>query len=411
MATPNGSHSLSEGAESIHNGHMVRDTSCTSSGTHRQIMMEEVAPSAASILDAEIFSWQVPLEWFTTKRRGKERGDKALPRSVRRYYKTQDELITTFEELQLEVDDAMENTNEKTSLRRKATFMSKVSFVCNLFLLIIKTVAACLSGSLSVLSSVIDSGVDLASGILIWWSNRAIKKRDLYQYPQGRTRLEPIAIVILSVIMSLASVQMVREAVENIIFYTVHSGIIRFQAETIAICLVTIGVKVTLYVFCRRFKSSSLQALSQDHRNDVLSNTVALVCGYIGYEVWRFADPLGAIIISLYIIISWAVTGWEQIKMLTGHTARPEFLKKITWIALNHHQKVLLIDTVRAFHFGNNFLVEVDIVLPEKLTLKESHDIGESLQHKIERLPEVERAFVHLDHEANHAPWSEHKIV
>ncbi|XP_076356312.1 uncharacterized protein LOC143249781 isoform X5 [Tachypleus tridentatus] len=389
---------------------MVRDTSCTSSGTHWQIMMEEVAPSASSILD-EIFSWQVPLEWFTTKRRGKERGDKALPKSVRRYYKTQDELITAFEELQLEVDDAMENTDEKTSLRRKATFMSKLSFVCNLLLLIIKTVAACLSGSLSILSSVIDSGVDLASGILMWWSNRAIKKRDLYQYPQGRTRLEPIAIVILSVIMSLASVQMVRESVENIIFYTVHSGIISFEAETIAVCLITIGVKVVLYLVCRRFKSSSLQALSQDHRNDILSNTVALVCGYIGYELWRFADPIGAIVISLYIIISWAVTGWEQIKMLTGHTARPEFLKKITWIALNHHPKVLLIDTVRAFHFGNNFLVEVDIVLPEKLTLKESHDIGESLQHKIERLPEVERAFVHLDHEANHAPWSEHKIV
>lgn len=51
--------------------------------------------------------------------------------------------------------------------------------------------------------------------------------------------------------------------------------------------------------------------------------------------------------------------------MLTGHTARPDFLKKITWIALNHHPDVLLIDTVRAFHFGSNFLVEVDIVLPE----------------------------------------------
>jgi divalent metal cation (Fe/Co/Zn/Cd) transporter len=97
--------------------------------------------------------------------------------------------------------------------------------------------------------------------------------------------------------------------------------------------------------------------------------------------------------------------------MLTGHTARPDFLKKITWIALNHHPKVQLIDTVRAFHFGNNFLVEVDIVLPEEMSLRESHDIGESLQHKIERLPEVERAFVHLDYECEHHPWSEHKQV
>lgn len=97
--------------------------------------------------------------------------------------------------------------------------------------------------------------------------------------------------------------------------------------------------------------------------------------------------------------------------MLTGHTARPDFLKKITWLAVNHHPKVLLIDTVRAFHFGNNFLVEVDIVLPELMNMKQSHDIGESLQLKIERLPEVERAFVHLDYECEHHPFSEHKQV
>ena len=47
--------------------------------------------------------------------------------------------------------------------------------------------------------------------------------------------------------------------------------------------------------------------------------------------------------------------------MLTGHTARPDFLKKITWLAVNHHPSVMLIDTVRAFHFGNNFLVEVNV--------------------------------------------------
>ena len=72
---------------------------------------------------------------------------------------------------------------------------------------------------------------------------------------------------------------------------------------------------------------------------------------------------------------------------------------------------MLLIDTVRVYHFGSNFLVECDIVLPEDMSLRESHDIGESLQLKIEKLPEVERAFVHLDYECDHDPRSEHKQV
>lgn len=52
---------------------------------------------------------------------------------------------------------------------------------------------------------------------------------------------------------------------------------------------------------------------------------------------------------------------------------------------------------------------QVDIELPEDLPLKEAHAIGESLQIKIEELPEVERAFVHLDFECDHKP--EHSVL
>ena len=52
-------------------------------------------------------------------------------------------------------------------------------------LLVTKTTAAILSGSLSVISTVIDSTVDLISGAMIWWSGRAMKRRDVYKYPQG----------------------------------------------------------------------------------------------------------------------------------------------------------------------------------------------------------------------------------
>ena len=49
-------------------------------------------------------------------------------------------------------------------------------------------------------------------------------------------------------------------------------------------------------------------------------------------------------------------------------------------------------------------MVEVDIVLPADMPLREAHDIGESLQMKLEKLEDVERAFVHLDYEYAHKP-------
>ena len=32
----------------------------------------------------------------------------------------------------------------------------------------------------------------------------------------------------------------------------------------------------------------------------------------LGYRVWAYADPIGAILISIYIMGSWFVTGWGE---------------------------------------------------------------------------------------------------
>ena len=40
-----------------------------------------------------------------------------------------------------------------------------------------------------------------------------------------------------------------------------------------------------------------------------------------------------------------------------------------------------------------------------------AHNIGETLQRKIEKLDQIERAFVHADYEYGHARTDEHKFV
>ncbi|KAI5427587.1 hypothetical protein KIW84_032841 [Lathyrus oleraceus] len=117
-------------------------------------------------------------------------------------------------------------------------------------------------------------------------------------------------------------------------------------------------------------------------------------------------DPVGAIIRALYIIRTWSMTVLENVNSLVGRSAAPEYLQKLTYLCWNHHKAVRHIDTVRAYTFGSHYFVEVDIVLPAGMPLQEAHDIGESLQEKLELLPEIERAFVHLDYEYSHK--SEH---
>lgn len=61
------------------------------------------------------------------------------------------------------------------------------------------------------------------------------------------------------------------------------------------------------------------------------------------------------------------------------------------------------IDTVRAYSVGDGLFAEIDIVLPPDTPLSQAHDLGESLQGALERLDNVERAFVHVDYDSIHA--------
>lgn len=65
---------------------------------------------------------------------------------------------------------------------------------------------------------------------------------------------------------------------------------------------------------------------------------------------------------------------------------------------------ITAIDTVRAYHSGPRIIVEVDIVMHPNETLRATHDVAEELQTKLESLPNVERAYVHIDYETSHKP-------
>lgn len=80
------------------------------------------------------------------------------------------------------------------------------------------------------------------------------------------------------------------------------------------------GIKIILLLYCvaLQSRSESMLALAEDHRNDIASNLGAIACGAIASispGVW-WVDPVGAIVISLYIIYNWANILWAQVSAL-----------------------------------------------------------------------------------------------
>jgi len=290
-----------------------------------------------------------------------------------------------------------------------ASFMVRASFCVNLFLFLIKVYIFVVSGSFSVLASLIDSSVDLlAQGVLMVANRYAQRPRSAYEtfYPAGVSRIEPIGVIICAVIMSLGAGMVIKDSAMALIVVYVKGGEIPKIDLTVSsgvFLLCVIALKVVLWFICTALAGKgdvSLDAVAQDHRNDVLSNGAALIAAGIASifpDVWA-VDPVGAICISLWIIRAWIITGKEQADLLVGKAADPTFLDKVRELAETHDPSVSL-DVVRAYHFGPKFLVEIELVMARDTPLVESHDVGILLQHKIECLEECDRCFVHIDYQ------------
>jgi len=176
-------------------------------------------------------------------------------------------------------------------------------------------------------------------------------------------------------------------------------------SSVIAVC-VALATKLALFFYCYSLRNtySQVMILWRDHRNDLPVNAFGLLTSVAGSKLAWWVDSLGAIVIGLVILFAWSRVVYQESLLLIGVAAPQEVRGLITYISMTHDDRITQIDTVRAYHSGPRIIVEVDIVMPEDMTLRDTHDIAESLQIKLEALPDVERAYVHVDWECEHKP-------
>lgn len=281
-----------------------------------------------------------------------------------------------------------------------------VNFFVNFLLLVGKIVILFMTNSLSMIASLVDSILDFLSTFIIFIANKLSKTknwRTQFAYPIGRTKLEPLGILIFSVIIIISFFQVGLESAKKLFFSAAETHVTaRVGKEATLVMLTTIFAKIACWWWCSRSDSSSVQALAQDAETDIIFNSVSLIMPTVGYylDVW-WLDPAGALSLSLYVIVSWSITAFEHIDNLTGTSADPVDYKVVLYLAYRFAECIKQITALKVYHVGDNLNVEIDVVFnmdDYELSFKDAHDIAEALQYAIETLPMVERAFVHIDY-------------
>lgn len=278
------------------------------------------------------------------------------------------------------------------------------SLLANILLTVLQLYAAISSGSLSLFTTMADAIFDPLSNLTLILTNRAVKRVDPRRFPSGKARLETVGNITFCFIMMAVSLIIIAFGAKDLSEH--QEDLKTFHLPSVIAVCVAFGTKLSLflYTWSIRNKYSQVRILWQDHRNDLLVNGFGILTSVGGAKLVWWLDPAGAIVLSVVISCIWLRTAFTEFLLLVGVVASVEIQQLITYVCVTHSPLVRQIDTVRAYHSGPRLIAEVDIVMDPEATLQETHDVAEELQMKLESLPDVERAYVHVDYETTHKP-------
>ncbi len=302
----------------------------------------------------------------------------------------------------------MENvtTPEQARLLKRVTL---ASFTTALLLVGLKAWAWYESGSVSLLASVLDSGMDAIASLIILLAVRYALQPADEDHRFGHGKAEPLAALAQSVFIAGSALFFLLHALDRLL----HP--LPLQHETLAIATMWISLALTLLLIAyqrhviRRTHSTAIKADALHYTGDIAANLVTLVALYITTHGWPQADAWFGLAIGLWIGWQAIQVGREALDQLLDRQLPDEMIERIRQIVLTHPQ-VWGFNDLRTFRSGPTLHIQLDLELDDNLSLKEAHAIAEEVTTQLQHAFPNADVMIHqepasLRHDPAHHRW------
>jgi len=282
------------------------------------------------------------------------------------------------------------------SLQKTATIVSSITAF---LLLVIKFIVWLMWGSIAVLSSAIDSLLDLFVSLFNYFAVNNAEKDPDKQFNYWKGKIEALASLIEWLIITGSWIYIFYASVMKFI----DNEHVSYLWITVAVMLVSVVFTWSLVYFleyvAKETNNIVIKSDALHYKTDLYSNVWILIWLAIIYYTWFYqVDAILWIIIAIYIIYS----AWELIEkwyMLLLDAAidekEVEQIKKIIkWqkLVTNFHE-------LRTRQVGRVKYVEVHLVFNPTILLIDAHRIWDHIEYQIPKIdPNHEwKVMVHLD--------------
>ena len=288
-------------------------------------------------------------------------------------------------------------------LRRGATY---ASVAVAMVLIAVKFAAWLDTGSVALLSSLIDSLLDLVASIVNLLAVRHAMSPADREHRFGHGKAEPLAVLGQSAFIIGSALLLLAEAVRRMIApAAVHN-----PPAGIAVMVFSIAVTVALVFYqrhvVRRTGSIAITADELHYRGDLILNgsvIAALVLGAIsGLDI---LDPLFGAAIGIWIIYSAATLARLSLVQLMDRELPDDEREKIREIALSHPEVAAAHD-LRTRVAGPTAFIQIHIEMDGRMSLLRAHEVSDDVEMRLRAAYPNAEIIIHQDPEGVEEPRS-----
>ena len=286
-------------------------------------------------------------------------------------------------------------------LRRRATY---ASVAVALLLIAVKFAAWLETGSVALLSSVIDSLLDAAASIVNLLAVRHAMAPADREHRFGHGKAEPLAVLGQSAFITGSALLLLAEAARRLI----RPAPVTNPRAGIAVMVFSIVVTVALVLYqrhvVRRTGSIAITADELHYRGDVILNgSVIAALVLSGLFGLRILDPLFGASIGIWIIWSAVRLARLSLIQLMDQELPDDEREKIREIAQSHPEVAAAHD-LRTRVAGPTAFIQLHIEMDGEMSLIRAHEISDEVEANLRSAYPNAEIIIHQDPEGVEEP-------
>jgi len=264
------------------------------------------------------------------------------------------------------------------------------------FLIVAKLAAWSVTGSVSLLASLVDSVMDSIASLINLFAIRYSLQPADEDHRFGHGKAEPLAGLAQAAFIAGSAVFLVFHAIDRLRFPHQLEQIGIGVAVMVLAIVMTVGLLVIQRHVIRKTGSTAIRADSLHYLTDLLTNISVLLALYLSTLGWTWADPVFAMMVAVYIFYSAFQIGHEAFQQLMDRELPEEILQQIRATAMSHSE-VIGTHELRTRQAGHTRFVQLHLELDKNLPLKHAHAIADEVEAEIMTILPGAEVMIHQD--------------